>query len=742
MSGSPRPHADLVADAYALHAAGRLDDAAALYAQALAHAPGDARVQAQLGLLRLQQQRPADAYPLLARAIALQPMLAEAQAGLGEALRQLGRAGDALAPLRTATQLRPTLASAWFNLALAQDESGDAAGAQASLLRVIDLRPADRRALRELGRLAEAADDLDAALRWLARRASAAQHEPDAVADLAHCHARRGELAQARALLQAALAQHPDHVRLHRIGGRVETMARDLEAALGHHATAAALDAADSESPFQAGLACDRMARLQEALEWFAEAARRAPARADVRNASGTAWLNLGHVGRAIDEYAAALALDPSFADAHSNALMALQYRHPRDFAAVRDAHVAWAAQHAPAATMARGAFANDRTAGRRLRVGYVSPRFCAGPGERLLLPLLRAHDSRVVELFLYATSSVRDAATARMRATAAAWRDCASLSDAALATRIRDDAIDVLVDLAGHCPGQRLRTFALRAAPVQVTWFDYVDTTGIAAMDWLVTDPLHTPPGSPQRFVERLLFVPTVRFPYAPAAVSPAAAPPCIANGHPTFGCFNRLSKFGPAVVALWSRVLQRMPAARLVLKSTAFDGASTRRDVEGRFREHGIDPKRLDLRGFSPEDAMLREYADIDVALDPFPYGGATTTCDALAMGVPVVALAGTSLAGRHAEAFLTAAGCAQWVAQSGDDYVARACALAGDAQRLALLRRELPQRFAASPVCDAPRFARELEDAWRRAWVDWCECPDGPPIGAAGAGAAARR
>jgi predicted O-linked N-acetylglucosamine transferase (SPINDLY family) len=238
--------------------------------------------------------------------------------------------------------------------------------------------------------------------------------------------------------------------------------------------------------------------------------------------------------------------------------------------------------------------------------------------------------------------------------------------------------------------------------------------------MDYFVGDMLQTPPGTPQRFTEEVVRLPDVRLCYRPPENLPAVvAPPALRNGYVTFGCINRLSKTNPAVVAAWSGILAGVPGSRLLLKGTAYSSDEVRRAVQARFSAHGIGAERLELRGFSDEAQMMAEYGDIDICLDPFPYNGSTTTCDALAMGVPVVSLAGQSLAARAGVMYLTSCGMQEWIARDAAGYVRIARDAARDVAALARLRDGLRTRFLSSPVCDAPRFALAFEEILRSVW-----------------------
>ena len=301
------------------------------------------------------------------------------------------------------------------------------------------------------------------------------------------------------------------------------------------------------------------------------------------------------------------------------------------------------------------------------------------------------------------------DAVTERIRARASLWRDLLTEDDEAIARRMRDDSLDVLVDLAGHTPGGRLLVLARKPAPVIATWLDYFDTTGLDAVDYLVGDPISTPPDGTQRFSEKVLRIEPCRLCYAPPDYAPEVAPPPAAsNGFMTFGSFNRLSKLAPPAIALWARILDAVPGSRLLLKNAAFTDQRTRERVIASFAPYGVGNARLELRRDSPHAQMLAEYGDVDIALDPFPYNGGLTTSEALWMGVPVLALMGDSMISRQSASLLNAAGMADWIARSEEDAVRIAVRRSQDTQALADLRHGMRARLRGSPLLDAPRFA----------------------------------
>jgi predicted O-linked N-acetylglucosamine transferase (SPINDLY family) len=358
----------------------------------------------------------------------------------------------------------------------------------------------------------------------------------------------------------------------------------------------------------------------------------------------------------------------------------------------------------------------------RPLRIGYVSPDFKQHSVAHFIEPVLAAHDKSKFEVFCYSNNLMVDEVTQRIQSACAHWRVIADQSDEVVAKQIRDDGIDILVDLAGHTPQNRLLVFARKPAPVQATWIGYPNTTGLTTMDYRITDAFADPVGDSDRFhTEKLIRLPECFSCFeAPSESPPVCALPALATGHITFGSFNNPLKFTLAVIEQWSHILKCVPNSRLVLKYQGLDSAFMSALLRAQFGAHGIAPQRLDILGkdVSQFDHMNR-YNQIDIGLDPFPYNGTTTTCDALWMGVPVITLAGRSHVGRVGVSQLTNIGLPELIGHNEDDYVDIAVALANDLPRLAALRSGLRERLRASPLMDAPRLTRNLEAAYRGMW-----------------------
>ena len=435
------------------------------------------------------------------------------------------------------------------------------------------------------------------------------------------------------------------------------------------------------------------------------------------------AWVNLGLVMQEAGEIAApmavndfALAIAPGHRAAMSNGLMTRQYAaslSATDLAASARRNAAPLGEPLPLP-------AHDRwqRGRRRLRVGYVSGDLYGHPVGYFALRALLAHDGELVETHAFSDTTVDDAMTAALRTAFAHWHETRGLDDDALRQRILDEGIDVLVDLAGHTAGNRLGVFAKRAAPVQLSWLGYAASTGLSTMDGAILGPAMAPPGAEDAFTEPVIRLPRLQFTYQPPAhAPPVALCPQDRNGFVTFGCFNNPAKIGVDAIQAWARALGRVEGSRLVLKWRTFHDPNVVARLHRRFRMLGIDPSRVEARPLSSHAEMLAQYADIDIALDPFPYCGGLTTCEALWMGVPVVTLPWVRPMSRQGAAILESLGLADLVATTPRGYVDRIVGLAKDQPRRKALRDSLRTRMEASPLFDGESLALALEAEYVR-------------------------
>ncbi|WP_421990350.1 tetratricopeptide repeat protein [Roseococcus sp.] len=359
-----------------------------------------------------------------------------------------------------------------------------------------------------------------------------------------------------------------------------------------------------------------------------------------------------------------------------------------------------------------------------RLRVGFLSANFGTHPVGWFTLAGIESLPRDGFELVFLAFGERGGALAQRYRDRADAWGALdPGIGEMALVERLRAEGLDILIDLGGHGLGGRLRALRHRCAPVQIKWVGSQSaTTGVPNIDWMLTDDWETPQGFERHYLERLLRLPDGYVCYEPPSYAPpVAAPPLRARGHVTFGCYNNMAKITPRVLACWARILNAVPESRLVLRTHALADAPTREAFIKRATAMGLPPERMDLHGAIPHAELLAAYGDIDISLDPFPYNGGLTVCESLWMGVPVLTLAGGGFAARHALSHLSNVGLVDWVTYDEEGYVAQAIARAADPEALVTLRATLRERVSVSPLCDAPRFGRNLADALRRAWAE---------------------
>lgn len=405
----------------------------------------------------------------------------------------------------------------------------------------------------------------------------------------------------------------------------------------------------------------------------------------------------------------------PNHAAVRRNALTSLEYDPDVTDAARLAQAKAWGQWATARAGGAQSRPPLQPLRGRPLRVGYVSADLCQHTVGLFIKDVLKAQSPERVQVFAYSAGAVKDWVTDEVAATCT-LRDVSAMDDAALAQCIRADAIDVLVDLSGHTAGSRLTAFAHRPAPVLVSWLGYFATTGLPVMDAALLDEWHAPPGTESQFAEPIVRLPAGRFCYTPVSWAPdaVAPPPCLQRGHITFGCFNNTAKYNDGVLDLWARVLQAVPGSRLVLKWRSFNDEDFCQQVTQAFAQRGIAPERIELRGPSFHADLLKQYADIDIALDPFPFTGGLTSCEAMWMGVPVVTWPQSRVVSRQTHALLHQIGLPELSATNAEDYVRIAAQLAADPARLTHLRATLRDQMRASPLMDTAAYTRQLEDA----------------------------
>jgi len=606
----------------------------------------------------------------------------------GNALFRAGRFSEAADTYRQALELDPMMADAAFNLGCTADRLAGAAAALPHFERAVALKA-----------------------EWGAARAT-----------LGHTLARLGRLEEALVHLRRGAALDPADARVRNNLGLAYSLLGKADEAERTFREALALDPHYAQPYANLSGLYERFGRAGDAIAAAEQALRLTPAFPEALHALGNALKSQGRAAEALQCYREALRLNPQLRDVHSSLLFALNYPAAIPAEEILAEHRAFGAACA-AAIMPH---ANTPDPRRRIRLGYLSADFRDHAVSRFIEPALKNRDVSRFEVFCYSNVSTPDRHTAYLSRFADCWRDIAHLTDDAAEALIREDAVDILVDLSGHTAGNRLTLLARKPAPVQVTWIGYPQTTGIDAIDYRITDEISDPPGMTDRLhTETLLRLPGAFTCFQPPAEAPEVAPlPALAHGVVTFGSFNNPAKITPESVELWASVLRDAPGSRMLIKGYSLVDPGTRERLATLFADHGIPASRLILRGNTRSYAEhLSLYGEVDIALDTFPYNGTTTTCEALWMGVPVLTLAGNEHRCRVGATLLSAAGLPALVAHTPDEFAARAVDLAGDVGRLAELRASLRGVLSRSALLDGAGFSAKLEEALREIWEGWC-------------------
>lgn len=656
-------------------------------------ADGQANAEAvhQQGIAAYRAGRHAEAAELINRAIRLVGANADYLCNLGVVLRAGGNPTAALAQFERALAVNPRHVLALGNRGNVLVQLGQFAEAAASYRTALAQAPQDAGLANNLGNALRQSGRRDEALAAYKQTLELAPHYAEALSNLGSLLTSLGRFDEAVAHLERALEIRPNDAAAHANIGCALHYRADYGPAEEHYR--AAIGLAPNMGEFHSGL--------------------------------GDVLSRLGQTEAAVESYRAALRIKPDHAPTLSTLLFLRNYSSdssPAELTAMARAY---------GKSVSRGLatpapYPNTADPERPLRIGLASGDFRSHAVSSFLLSVLPAlrHDERL-ELHAYPTSVYRDATTERMAGMVGHWHDVVQLDDAAFCAAVREDAIDILVDLSGHTLFNRLPAFARRPAPVQVTWLGYSGTTGLPAMDYILGDGWVTVENEAPQLAETAWRLPHSYLCFSPPQLNVEVGPLPAGNAGPiTFGSFNNLNKMSDLTVVAWARVLEAVPGSRLLLKHRILGEPEIASQTRTRFAAHGVAAERLLFMGRdATAEAHFLNYNLLDIALDPFPYNGTTTTVEALWMGVPVLGIRGDRFIAHVGESILNTAGLGDWVAEDLDDYVAKAAALAADRAGLAALRQRLRQQLLASPLCDAPQFARDLEAAFRGMWRRWC-------------------
>jgi protein O-GlcNAc transferase len=698
----------------------RVPEAVASYKTAVRYDPDYINAHFNLASLLMDIDDPQGAAGCYREVLRLAPEDAEAVGALGTAMMALGNTPDAIACFRRVISLRPDDPAPYYNLAMSLKDEDNLDAALTLYRQALGLNPDYAEAHNNVGLLLRAKGERKHAIDAFGEAIRSNPQHIHAYLNLASLLLEIGDYTGSEQVSRKAVeidARNPS--ALQSLGAALAAV-RNFDEAEHVLRTALEIDTELSDAHLTLGILLEAQNQVAEAsMEYRAVAANST----SYRFAQNNLAVNLMYQGQltsALDIYTRTLDAYPSYVECHSNMLLCSNYVADLTPSAIYALHRGWAQQHTY--SLAGTAPETDLSPSRPLHIGYVSPDLCSHSVAYFIEPLITGRDRERYKVTCYADVFHEDKFTRRIRDSSDQWRDLRGLDDEKAAALIREDSIDILVDLAGHTARNRMQIFARRVAPIQVTYLGYPNTTGLEEMDYRLTDEIADPPGKADELhSEELVRLDGGFLCYAPPSDAPPVSDtPALADGHVTFGSFNNTSKVNESVVAVWAQILNSLPGSRLLLKSAQLADAATRRRLQRWFTEQGINEDRIELMGKLPNlNEHLGAYSRIDVGLDPFPYNGTTTTCEALWMGVPVVTLAGNVHRARVGASILHYAGLDELITPSIDAYIEKALGLARDPQGLTTLRRGLRQRVADSVLADVERAVDALQFAYREMW-----------------------
>jgi len=697
---------------------GQRDDALVPYQKAVAFLPYNALAHYSLGSLLHEKMRLSEAKAAFHRAIELKPDFAAAHNNIAILLKETQHLPEAEAAYRRAIKLKPDFAEAHNNLGNLLEETQRLSEAEAAFRRAIECKPDFAAAFNNLGLVLREAKRLPESEVSFRR---AIELKPDYV----EAHNNLGlllhdskRLPEAEAAFRQVLELKSDIAEVHNnLGNLLKETQRLPEAEAAYH-RALQIRPEYAEAHNNLGATLQELGRRDDAEDSYRRALQIKPNYSEAHNNLGGVLKDLGQLDEAIASFRRALQLKPEYAEAHSNLIFTLDFSTSEDAASLEAERKAWGERYAAPLYVER-AFSNTLDPERRLRIGYVSADFREHSAARSFEGILLHLNRQQYDIYAYSNNTREDAFTQRYKQIVTSWRKIAGLSDDAVADLIRQDQIDILVDLSGHTAGNRLLVFARKSAPIQI---NHAIGTGVKAIDVFFTDAVMVPPEEQSLYAEAVCYLPCALCYSSDAVPPPINALPAAQKKTITFGSFNRLIKITASTVSLWSRVLQAIPDSRLILKTTEFDDEIVRERLMERLVRDGIDAQRIELMGKTNWVMHMAAFNDIDIALDTFPQGGGITTLEGLLMGIPVITLRWPTIAGRISASVLTTLGLTDWIAETEDAYVEIAMRKARDIEALGALRITLRDRVKNSVLGNIRAYVKAVEEEYRELWRAW--------------------
>uniref|UniRef100_A0A6B2KYC6 Probable UDP-N-acetylglucosamine--peptide N-acetylglucosaminyltransferase SPINDLY n=1 Tax=Arcella intermedia TaxID=1963864 RepID=A0A6B2KYC6_9EUKA len=675
------------------------------YLEALSHVDTYAPAWYNIGIIHAERNDYHKAMSYFQKAIEYHPRYSEAYSNMGVVLKELGKNREAIQYYQKALNINPNIPLAKFNISLALSD----------LATQIKLQ----------GNLKEA--------KSLYKQALFYNHRCwNATYNLAVIFSEEGRMDRALYYYHLTLEFNPECAIAYNNMGVIEKNLGNFEMAIKYYKKALEINPKIVQTLNNLGTLYMMQGLIEESYHYLKRAVEEDSSYVEAYNNIGILCRDEADIEKALYYYQKCIQLDPHTRNAGHNQLLTYNYLPDFDPELQYKIHDEWARRFS-ASYKQYNTYNNSKQPNKTLKIGYISPDFFVHSVSYFIECMLKHYDKGYFQVFCYSNVARPDSKTEKFQGYVDKWRKVDGVNSCKVAEWIREDGIDILIELAGHTAGNRLDVMAHKPAPIQITWIGYPNTTGLKTIDYRFTDETADPVNTVQKFSEKLIRLPNCFLCYTPIDDPPPISPlPYLNNGFITFGSFNNLAKMTPLAFATWAEILKAVPKSRLVLKSKSFISPSVRSKILKIFTQHGLDTHQVDLLPLTSRTLdHLSSYALMDFSLDTFPYAGTTTTCEALFMGVPVITLLGGGFAGKGPHAgnvgvtlLKRIQGMEEFICESVKDYINTAVKLAGNIPLLVELRAGLRGRLLESSLCDGKNFCKDVESEYRNLWRQWCQ------------------
>ena len=706
------------------HRAGRLQQSENICKRILNAEPDNADAIHLLAVIACTNRKYADGIRLLRKSIEIKPDNAETHKNLGIALNDIGNPDEALNSYQKAVSINPDYAEAHNNLGNVLKELGKTNEAISSYQKALSIKPDYAEALNNLGNAFKDLGYPDKSLESCRKALSIKPGYAEAYNNLGNALKDKGRIDESVDNYKKAISIKPDYAIAHNNLGVALREKGQFKKAIASYRKALVIKPDYAEVHNNLANALKDQVNFDEAIISYRKALSLRPEYAEVHNNLGNVYKDQGDLEKAVAIYRKALAIKPDHFVICSNLLLALNYLPNVSQETIYNESTKRMNQFEEPHLKHDIVSGNERGENQKLRIGYISPDFKDHSVAYFFEPLLKFHNKNKVKVFCYSNVVTPDRTTRRLKNYADHWMNIVGSNDKTVADQIRNDRIDILVDLAGHTANNRLKILAYKPAPIQISWLGYPNTTGMDAVDYHFTDNIADPTDSnaDDLHSEMLIRLDNGFFCFQPFEFAPEVSLlPFLKNDHITFGSFNNLSKTTPDVIKCWSEILHGIPEAKILLKSRPLGDKKTKEKYLELFEKQGVSSSRVELYSNLPKiKDHLELYSKVDIGLDPFPYNGTTTTCEALWMGIPVVTIMGDRHAGRVGASIMNQIGLRELlVAENEKKYIKIAVSLANNINKLSEIRKNLRKTMLNSPLCDAQSFANKIEKAYLKMW-----------------------